>query len=82
MGISSLAVCIEGSLNADAIVQVGGLDRTTTTGRTGIERRFVEEAVTQVALTASDLVAGREPAQLIRRFVRFPRTAAIMRCRS
>src|SRR5215216_7140912 len=33
-------------------------------------------------VTASDLVASREPAQLIRRFVMLPPTAAIMRCRS
>jgi hypothetical protein len=48
-------------------------------GRTGVERRFVDEAAAQVAVTASDLVASREPAQLIRRFVMLPPTAAIMR---
>jgi hypothetical protein len=50
-------------------------------GRTGVERRFVDEAVAEVAVTASDLVAGRGPAKLMRRFVMF-RTAAIMTCRS
>ena len=44
-------------------------------GRTGIEARFVDEAVAQVAVTASDLVAGREPAQLTRRFVMLSPTA-------
>src|SRR5882724_13629542 len=33
-------------------------------GRTGVERRFVDEAVAEVAVTASDLVADRELAQL------------------
>ena len=35
----------------------------------GIERRFVDEAVAEVAAAASELVAGREPVQLMRRFV-------------
>ena len=58
------------------------LDRTIVMGRSGIERRYVDGTVAQVAVTASDLVAGREPAQLIRRFVMLPPIAAIMRCRS
>jgi hypothetical protein len=67
---------------AGAIEQVGGLDRTTMMSRTDIERGFVDKPVAQVAVAASDLVAGREPAQLIRRFVMLPRTVAIMMCRS
>jgi hypothetical protein len=67
---------------ADAITKVGGLNRTAMMGRTGIEQRFVDEAVAQIAVTASNLVAGREPAKLTCRFVMLPRTAAIMRCRS
>ena len=62
--------------------KVGGLDRATAMGGTDIERRFVDEPVVEVAATTSDLVASREPAQLIGRFVRLPRTAAIMTCRS
>src|SRR5216684_5493244 len=41
----------------------------------------VDATVAQVAVTASDLVASREPAQLTRRFVMLPPIAAIMRCR-
>jgi hypothetical protein len=55
--------------------------RTTAMGRTGIEQRF-DKAVAQVAVAASDLVAGREPAKLTRWSVMLPRTAAIMMCRS
>ena len=51
-------------------------------GRTGIERRYVDGTAAQVAVTASDLVAGREPAQLTRRFVVLPPIAAVTRCRS
>jgi hypothetical protein len=58
------------------------LDQTIAMGRTGIERRYVDATVAEVAVTASDLVAGREPAQLTRRFVMLPPIAAIMRCRS
>jgi hypothetical protein len=50
-------------------------------GRSGVERRFVDEAVAEVAVMTNDLVAGRGPAKLMRRFVLF-RTAAIMTCRS
>jgi len=57
---------------ADATAEVGGLDRTPTMGGSGVERRFVDEAVAEVAVTASDLVAGRGPAKLIRRFVMLP----------
>jgi len=67
---------------ADATAEVGGLDRTPAMGRSGVERRFVDETVAEVAVTASDLVAGREPAKLIRRSVVLPPIAAIMRCRS
>jgi hypothetical protein len=51
-------------------------------GRVSIEQRFIDEAVAQVAAAASDLVAGREPTKLTRRFVMLPRTALIMMCRS
>jgi hypothetical protein len=66
---------------AGAIEQGGGPDRTTTMGRTGIEQRFVDEAVARLVSATSDLVAGRELAQLIRRFVMLARTA-IMTSRS
>jgi hypothetical protein len=63
------------------VEKVDGLDGAITMGRTGIERKFVDGTVAPVGVTASDLVAGREPAQL-RRFVMLPRTALIMMCRS
>ena len=44
----------------------------TATGRTCIERRFIDKPVAQVAAPASDLAAGREPVQLIRSFVTLP----------
>ena len=50
-------------------------------GRNGIERRLVDEPVAEVAAVTSDLVAGREPPQLTRRFVMLPRTGLIMMCR-
>jgi hypothetical protein len=64
------------------VEKVEGLDGAITMGRIGIERRFVDGTVAPVAVTASDLVASREPAQLTRRFVMLPRTALIMKCRS
>jgi hypothetical protein len=64
------------------VEKVDGLDGAITMGRTGIERRLVDKPVAKVAVTASDLVAGREPAQLTRRFVMLPRTGLIMMCRS
>ena len=50
-------------------MEVGGVDRAPAMGRTGVERRFVDEAVAEVAVMASDLDAGRGPAKLMRRFV-------------
>jgi hypothetical protein len=38
-------------------------------GRSGVEGRFVDRPVAEVAVAASDLVAGRGPAKLMRRFV-------------
>ena len=64
------------------VEKVDGLDGAITMGRTGIERRLVDKPVAQVAVTASDLVAGREPAQLTCRFVMLPPIAAIMMYRS
>lgn len=37
-------------------------------GRTGVEQRFVDAVVAQVAVAASDLAAGREPTKLTGRF--------------
>ena len=54
---------------AVATEKVDGIDRAITMGRAGNDERLVDKPMAEVVAAASDLVAGREPATLTRRFV-------------
>jgi hypothetical protein len=54
---------------AVATEKVDGIDRAITMGRASNDERLVDKPMAEVVAAASDLVAGREPAKLTRRFV-------------